>query len=86
MDAVDIHHRAAFPMGPGVLYTWNTTIREGELGIHLAPGNRMTWQMWAWVCNALMQFMIAYEYVELGFDVVFNPWGTIAQGSVEVNV
>ena len=27
-----------------------------------------------------------FEYVELAFDVVFNPFGTIAQGSVKVSV
>lgn len=85
-DAVNIHHRSASPMGPGVLYSWNTTVREGELVMYLTPGIRMTWQMWAWVCNGLMHFMIAFEYVELGFDVLCGPWGTIAQGSVKVNV
>lgn len=77
-DAVAIHHRSTISMGPGVLYKWTMAIREGELELHLAPGNRMTWQRWAWVCNALMQFMKDFEYVELAFDVVFNPFGTIA--------
>ena len=73
-------------MDQGVLYNWDTTFPEGELGMHLAPGIRMTWQMWTWVCHGLMQFMKDFEYVELAFDVVFNPFGTIALGSIEVKV
>ena len=71
-------------MGPGILYTWKMTIPAGELGLHLAPGDIMTWQMWAWVCHGLMAFTRDFEYVELKFDVVFNPYGTVAQGRIEV--
>ena len=52
--------------------------------MHLAPYDRMTWQMWTWVCHGLQQFMKDFEYVELAFDVVFNPFGIIAQGVIEV--
>ena len=82
-DAVSIHHRAAAPMGP-VIHTYNITIPAGDLGLHLAPGDFMTWQMWAWVCNGLPAFMKRFEYVELKFDVEYFPYGTVAQGSIEV--
>ena len=84
-DAVIIHHRSQIPMGPGIFYKWNMTVGWGELGLHLAPGHRLTWQMWPWVVNGLMAFMMSFEYVELGFDVVFNPHATIAQGSIKVD-
>ena len=82
-DDADIHQHSTLPMGPGLEYTWNLTAAEGELALHFFPGGLMTWQMWALVLHGMKQFMMTFEYVELDFDVLDDPIGPIAYGSIE---
>ena len=71
-------------MDPGLKYTWKLTVAGGELALHFLPGGliAMTWQKWGLVLHGMKQFMMAFEYVELDFDVLFASFGPIAHGSI----
>lgn len=83
MNDVSSHQHRVLPMGSGLQYTWNLTAPGGELALHCFPRERMTWQIWGLVLHGMKQFMLDFEYVELDFDVLFDPTGPIATGSIE---
>ena len=84
-DDVSIHEHSGRPMRPLLIYTSNLTAGGGELVLTFFPGDRMTWQTWGLVLHGMKQFMMNFEYVELGFDVLLYPTGRIGLGTIELN-
>lgn len=81
-DDVINHHSSIFPMGPDKTFLWNLTAAGGDLALRLFPKEHMSWQIWGLVLPGLKQFMMDFEYVELEFDVLYGPVGTIALGTI----
>ena len=81
-----IHQHSMAPMGPHRTYTWNLTAGGGELALRFIPGAQMTWAKWWLVLRGMKQFMMAFEYVELDFDVLLAPVGPIAHGTVHLTI
>lgn len=85
-DDALIHQHSMVPMGPHRTYTWNLTAGGGELALHFIPGAEMTWVMWWLVLRGMEQFMMAFEYVELDFDVLLALVGPIAHGTIQLTL
>ena len=83
-DDVSIHQHSRRPIRTPLIYTSNLTAGGGELALNFFPGDRMTWQMWGLVLHGMKQFMMSFEYVELGFDVILYPTGRIGHGTIEL--